>query len=130
VIGRSELRIVCLTDRSRVRVLRHALQAFLGAFELEREFLEDVLLASGEVLANAVEHGARQSGECRVELYAHSGPDGTLAVEILDGGTFIERERVAGRGFGLEIVREIAQSVTIDASRGTRVRMLFAARAA
>jgi anti-sigma regulatory factor (Ser/Thr protein kinase) len=123
MIGNSELRIDCTTDASKVRFLRHALQTFLGVFPFEQEFLEDVLLASGEILANAVEHGGNGAAT-RIELFAH-GERGLLAIDIHDHGTFIERERVSGRGFGLGIVRQIAKSVTIEAEAGTRVRMLF-----
>ena len=127
MIGKSELRISCATDASRVRSLRHALEEFLRVFRLDDEFVEDVLLASGEVLANAVEHSAGAEGWSQVELVAR-GIDGMLAVDISDSGRFIERERVSGRGFGLGIVRQIARSVTIDAREGTRVRMLFDSR--
>ena len=144
MIGKSELRISCATAASSVRSLRHALEEFLRVFRLDDEFVEDVLLASGEVLANAVEHGAGAEGWSQVELVAR-GIDGMLAVDISDSGRFIERERGrqaaarsilralyarerSGRGCGLGIVRQIARSVTIDAREGTRVRMLFDSR--
>jgi anti-sigma regulatory factor (Ser/Thr protein kinase) len=126
MIGHSELRIACWTDASRVRSLRHALGEFLKVFNLDQEFVEDVLLASGEVLANAVEHGAGAEGGGMVELVA-CGRDGMLSVDIRDGGRFIERTRVSGRGFGLGIVRRIAREVEIESADGTRVRMLFEA---
>jgi len=103
--------------------LRHALEEFLNVFDLDQEFVEDVLLASGEVLANAVEHGAGENGGT-VELVAR-GRGGMLAIDIRDGGRFIERARVSGRGFGLGIVRRIARAVEIDSEDGTRVHMLF-----
>jgi anti-sigma regulatory factor (Ser/Thr protein kinase) len=125
VIGSSELRIACPADLSLVGSLRHALASFLEVFGLDRELIEDIVLASGEVLANAVEHGSASVDNGRVELLARSVGDGTLAVEIRDSGRFIERDRVAGRGFGLGIVRHIARSVEIDVREGTCVRMIF-----
>lgn len=119
------MRITCRTGLSQVRRLRHALGAFLDVFALDREFVEDVLLASGEVLANAVEHGARSAANTSIVLVAHAGPNGMLAIEVSDSGRFVQRDRIEGRGFGLGIVRQIAQSVTIETNDGTHVRMLF-----
>jgi anti-sigma regulatory factor (Ser/Thr protein kinase) len=125
VIGTSELRIVRAADLSVPRQLRHALRAFLDVFALDADFLEDVLLAVGEVLANSVEHGCESGSFHNVELLARSGKNGTLAIEVYDQGTFIERERLPDRGYGLRIVRAIARKVTIETGQGTRVEMLF-----
>jgi anti-sigma regulatory factor (Ser/Thr protein kinase) len=125
MIGASELRIVCRADAGAVTRLRHALRAFLDVFPFEQEFLEDVVLASGEALANAVEHGADPSGGSDVEIFARCGLDDTLAIGVSDSGRFIEREKLPNRGLGLKIVHAIARSVTIDTARGTRVEMLF-----
>jgi anti-sigma regulatory factor (Ser/Thr protein kinase) len=125
VIGTSELRIVRPADLTAPRQLRHALRAFLDVFALDGDFLEDVLLAVGEVLANSVEHGYDGGSLHNVEIVARAGKNGTLAIEVFDEGTFIERERLPDRGYGLRIVRAIARRVTIETGRGTRVEMLF-----
>ena len=44
---------------------------------------------------------------------------------MYDRGTFVNRARRAGRGFGLKIVNATARSVTIDTDGGTHVRMIF-----
>ncbi len=125
MIGASQLRIVRDADPAAPRQLRHALRAFLDVFAIEPEYRDDVLLAVGEVLANAVEHAYEASTRATVELVARSGTNGSLAIEVSDEGTFIERERLPNRGFGLRIARAIARSVTIDTAHGTRVRMVF-----
>jgi len=125
MIGRSELRIVCSADPPAVKRLRHALRGFLYVFVRDPEFLEDVLLASGEVLANAVEHARDPSGRSVVEIFARSGIGDTLAIAVSDNGRFLERERLPNRGYGLKIARAIARSVTIDTTVGTRVELLF-----
>jgi two-component sensor histidine kinase len=125
VIGRSELRIVCCADTSNVRLLRHALRSFLDVFALERDLLEDILMASGEVLSNAVEHGCDESGRSNVELVARGGKGETLAIEVSNEGQFLERARLPDRGFGLGIVRAIANNVIVKTGRGTRVEMTF-----
>jgi len=125
VIGDSELRIVRPAGITVPRQLRHALRAFLDVFAFDADFLDDVLLAVGEVLANSVEHGYDGGSLRNVEMVARSGKNGTLAIEVFDEGTFLERERLPDRGYGLRIVRAIARKVTIETGQGTRVEMLF-----
>jgi len=125
VIGESELRIVRPAGITVPRQLRHALRAFLDVFAFDADFLDDVLLAVGEVLANSVEHGYDGGSLRNVEMVARSGKNGTLAIEVFDEGTFLERERLPDRGYGLRIVRAIARKVTIETGQGTRVEMLF-----
>ena len=125
VIGASELRIVHRAEPTAPRQLRHALRAFLDVFGIEGDFLDDVLLAVGEVLANSVEHAYEENAKSTIELLARAGKNGTLAIDVYDEGKFIERERLPNRGFGLRIVRAIARTVTIETERGTRVQMVF-----
>jgi len=125
VIGPSELRIVRDADPSAPRQVRQALRAFLDAFNIAPEFVEDVLLAVGEVVANAVEHGYDGPRFNTIEMRVRAGPNGTLSVDVYDSGTFIERERLPNRGFGLSIVRASARDVTFETGRGTRVQMIF-----
>lgn len=125
MIGESELRIVRPAGITVPRQLRHALRAFLDVFAFDADFLDDVLLAVGEVLANSVEHGYDGGSLRNVEMVARSGKNGTLAIEVFDEGTFLERERLPDRGYGLRIVRAIARKVTIETGQGTRVEMLF-----
>ena len=125
MIGLSELRIVHPADAATPRLVRHALRAFLDVFCLDEVFLDDVLLAVGEVLANSVEHASAGERRSTIEIFARAGENGTLAIEVADDGNFVERERLPDRGFGLRIVRAIARTVTIQTGRGTRVEMLF-----
>jgi anti-sigma regulatory factor (Ser/Thr protein kinase) len=108
--------------------MRHALGAFLAVHRIDADLSDDILTAVGEALANSVEHAydeLDQPGD--VELYARLGADATLAVDVVDGGRFVEHEARPGRGFGLRIVRAIARTVTVERDGGTRVHMLFAA---
>ncbi len=124
----SELRLRCPAKSKYVAPVRHALAAFLQALELERQALEDVTTAAGEALANIVEHAYVRDAkrtEAYLELRAKINRKGTLRVDISDGGCFIERQPLPGRGFGLQIIRAIARELAIDTSSGTRVRMIF-----
>jgi anti-sigma regulatory factor (Ser/Thr protein kinase) len=105
--------------------MRHALAAFLKALDVEPDLIEDILMAVGEALANAMEHAYGGDPAGIVELFADIGPEGQLTVDVCDEGRFIEREPRAGRGFGLRIVRNVARAVSIEFDGGTRIRMQF-----
>lgn len=124
--GFSELRINCLARREAARPMRHAVAAFLAAAGYcDQETSDDILTAVGEALANAVEHAYDGVEENEVELFARLECDDTLAVDVFDRGTFIDRAPRAGRGFGMRIVEAIAQAVTVNVDNGTHIRMIF-----
>jgi anti-sigma regulatory factor (Ser/Thr protein kinase) len=124
----SQLRLRCPAHSRFVAPVRHALGAFLAALEFERQCREDVTTAAGEALANIVEHAygrrARQ-GEHYLELLAKLDRSGRLSLEVCDGGSFVKRRPIPGRGFGLRIIRAIAAELSIDTSEGTRLHMTF-----
>jgi anti-sigma regulatory factor (Ser/Thr protein kinase) len=127
VTGFSELRLSCAADPAAARPMRHAVAAFLAAAaKLDADTADGILTAIGEALANVVEHAYQDQVKSDVELVARLEAD-TLAVDVFDRGTFIERDGLADRGFGLRIMRAIARSVTIDVGNGTHVRMIFGA---
>ncbi len=124
----SELRLHCPAQSRYVARVRHALAAFLQALEFEGQLLEDVTTAAGEALANTVEHAYTRSAmvaQRYLELRARLDSKGSLSVDICDGGSFIQRRPTPGRGFGLRIIRSIAEQLTIDTSAGTRLHMTF-----
>jgi anti-sigma regulatory factor (Ser/Thr protein kinase) len=125
VKGHSELRINCRARPEVASPMRHAVAAFLAATgQVDAESSDDILTAVGEALANAVEHAYEGVEENEVELFARLEDD-TLAVDVFDHGTFIERAPRAGRGFGLKIVEAIARDVSVNIDNGTHVRMIF-----
>jgi anti-sigma regulatory factor (Ser/Thr protein kinase) len=105
--------------------MRHALTAFLSALEVPELEQVDVITAVGEALANAVEHAYRGSQISDVSLRARLDADGTLAVDVIDGGRHKPVVQQIDRGFGLRIIRSIAQSIELDAADGTALRMFF-----
>jgi anti-sigma regulatory factor (Ser/Thr protein kinase) len=124
--GYSELRINRIARREAARPIRHAVAAFLAASgKVDRDVSDDILTAVGEALANAVEHAYEGVEENEVELFARLESDDTLAVDVFDRGTFINRAPRPNRGFGMRIVQAIAQAVTINVDNGTHVRMIF-----
>ena len=125
--GVSELRLVQEAQTRSVAPLRHALLTFCEALRVRGDAVDDIVTAAGEALANAVEHAYKRQppGVPTVELHARF-ERGDLALDIIDRGTFIEREPIPWRGFGLRIMRAICAQMTVDTSDGTRVRMHFA----
>jgi anti-sigma regulatory factor (Ser/Thr protein kinase) len=105
--------------------MRHALNAFLEALEVPEASRFDVVTAVGEALANAVEHAYRDASPGEVELHARMEGAGSLTVEVVDRGSFAQREERPHRGFGLRIVRAVARSVRIDTQEGTAIQMVF-----
>jgi anti-sigma regulatory factor (Ser/Thr protein kinase) len=129
VTGHCELRINCRARPEAASPMRHAVEAFLVASgQVDPESCDDILTAVGEALANAVEHAYEGVEENEVELFARLEAD-TLAVDVFDRGTFIERAPRTGRGFGLRIVEAIARDVHVDTANGTHIRMTFNRRA-
>jgi anti-sigma regulatory factor (Ser/Thr protein kinase) len=124
----SVLRVRCPAQSHFVASLRHALASFLRAHDFKGQQLDDVTTAAGEALANIVEHAyAATSGDVDrfIGLRANVDANGTLALEVYDGGKFAQPRPVHDRGFGLRIIRAIAARFTIDTSDGTRLCMIF-----
>ncbi|MBV8082199.1 MAG: ATP-binding protein [Candidatus Eremiobacteraeota bacterium] len=123
----SELRIVRSAQPGSAAPLRHALEAFMVALGVAPTVRIDIVTAVGEALANTIEHaykGAEKVGD--VELVARLDEKAsTLAVEIIDHGTFIAPKRRRNRGLGLGIMKRASQSFTLQTVSGTSVRMLF-----
>lgn len=122
----SELRLVQDAQTRSVAPLRHALLGFCEALRFEGDVVDDIVTAAGEALANAVEHAYKnqQTQAPTIELHARFDC-GDLALDIVDRGKFEKHEPLPLRGFGLRIMRAIAQQMTVDTSNGTRVCMRF-----
>jgi len=106
LMGACELRLSRPAQTRSVAPIRRALRTFLEAL-------------AEHAYAQEAEHSRRD-----VELLARFDR-GELSLEVSDGGCFIERSPLPGRGFGLRIIRAIAHQMQIETSDGTRVRMLF-----
>ncbi|RFU20222.1 SpoIIE family protein phosphatase [Geodermatophilus marinus] len=111
-------------DPARLAGVRRRVAAWAAAGGLPEETTDDLQLAVGEALANAVEH-AYPSGDgwCSYRL-ARDG-DGDVRVEVADGGAW--RPPPADRGFrgrGLELIAALGTGVAVDhaGEAGTTVR--------
>lgn len=96
---------------SALREARHALAAWL---ERLGATAQDVFLfqhAMGELLANAVEHGA--AAEQPVELRARLGTDGWVTASVRDRGAWREPSRSPARGRGLALTAQLIASLRV-----------------
>jgi serine/threonine-protein kinase RsbW len=112
---------------STASAFRAELRLFLSQLAGDARWQDDVLTAVGEAVANAVEHAYDPKHPGEVSLVAKNEHD-ALVVEIRDSGRFQVRGRTPGRGHGLNIMHAIADSVSIDKSGGTRIRLTFRRR--
>lgn len=82
------------------------------------------MVASGEALANAIEHGGGCDPERIVGIEAFAVGD-TVTVTISDSGRWVKDSadsRAAGRGRGLTLIHGLAGNVqTVRGAFGTRV---------
>ena len=131
MMGFSELRLNRIAHPEVASPMRHAVAAFLAASgRVDDDRSDDILTAVGEALANVVEHAYEGTDHREIELLAHLENNDTLPIDVFDRGTFIERPPRPNRGFGMKIVKAIAQNVTVDVGDGTHVRMIFRLSAA
>jgi anti-sigma regulatory factor (Ser/Thr protein kinase) len=121
--GPLELRLP--SDASQLAPLRRNLRRWLGQLGLATQLIDDVLIATGEACANAIEHGYLLATGHEVALSAAtSGVD--LLLTVTDNGSWIPQDRPPDprRGRGLDLMRALMQQVEIDAGPGgTVVRM-------
>jgi PAS domain S-box-containing protein len=102
-------------DPRRLSAVRRAVTAWTAAAGLPDDTAEDLQLALGEALANAVEHAyaaAADEGECSYRVAREA--DGSVRVEVCDSGLW--RPPPADRGYrgrGLELISALATDVEV-----------------
>jgi anti-sigma regulatory factor (Ser/Thr protein kinase) len=124
VTGADDLDLSVEARPDQLRVLRHALSAWLEASGTPQDDANDVLLAVAEAAANAVEHANRGTGRGSAHLSAWF--DGaTLVIEVRDDGSWLPPTGTdITRGRGLAIMRAVMDDVDVTSTDGgTVVRM-------
>lgn len=104
---------------------RNALRGWLDSAGVPPDQALDVLIAAGEALANAIEHGHRDSPDGRVRLHAIALPD-RLQLTIIDTGSWKAPAEIPSlhRGRGIALMRALMHDVTIESeTTGTTVHM-------
>ncbi|MGY1741509.1 MULTISPECIES: SpoIIE family protein phosphatase [unclassified Blastococcus] len=112
-------------DPARLAGVRRAVTAWATAAGLPQDTVDDLQLALGEALANAVEHAyPGTAGECEYSLELQ--PDGSVRCRVRDDGTW--RPAPADRGFrgrGIELIGALAGDVSIGPADGGGTEVRF-----
>jgi hypothetical protein len=104
---------------------RAALRTWLTNAGVEQEQIQDMLVATGEAVANAIEHGHRERPEGTISLRATAVVDG-LHVSVIDSGVWKIPRQVPSeyRGRGISLMRCLVQDLSIHSNEaGTTVHM-------
>jgi PAS domain S-box-containing protein len=112
-------------DANHLAPSRAALRGWLNQAGLGADQIHNVLIATGEAVANAIEHGHRDRPEGTVSLRATALVD-RLRVTVTDTGTWRTPRKVAGsnRGRGIVLMRGLMEDFTIDSGdAGTTVHL-------
>ncbi|GAB3022408.1 SpoIIE family protein phosphatase [Mycobacterium bourgelatii] len=98
---------------------RSALRNWLKQAEVRAEQSMNVLIAAGEAVSNAIEHGHRNKSEGLIRLDATACVD-ELHLTITDSGSWKPQQVIVNnqRGRGISLMRSLMQDVIIDANTG------------
>jgi anti-sigma regulatory factor (Ser/Thr protein kinase) len=110
---------------SQLAPTRTALRRWLTRAKLDPDQSMDVLVAAGEAVANAIEHGHRDTPEGTINLRATALVD-QVQLSITDTGTWKPAQPAgqSNRGRGITLMRALMHAVTIDSdTTGTTVRL-------
>jgi anti-sigma regulatory factor (Ser/Thr protein kinase) len=106
-----------------VAVARRAVRRFATGLEVD---VDGMTLAVSEAVANVVAHAYDEGMPGVVELSARASPF-EVAIVVRDRGRGLEAAGAShGAGFGIEIIRRLAQHVALDDSAsGVALTMRF-----
>jgi anti-sigma regulatory factor (Ser/Thr protein kinase) len=109
-------------DTSQLRPARNRLRSWLASCVPGTLTAQDSLVAAGEAVANAIEHGHRDlTGEVRLRASVTAG---RLWLAVTDTGRWLPPEPSSFRGNGIALMRAMMDHVSIDSGPvGTTVIM-------
>jgi anti-sigma regulatory factor (Ser/Thr protein kinase) len=112
-----------------VPALRRAARGWLNRIDLDAETAEDVVMATGEAVTNAVEHAYPHDahGTVRLVMTETPGFGGGIEVQVGDDGRWQEPPTDPGfRGRGLDMVHALADQASVTTTpKGTTVAMCW-----
>jgi anti-sigma regulatory factor (Ser/Thr protein kinase) len=106
-----------------VSAARHAVRRFATGLEVD---VDAIALAVSEAVANVVTHAYEEGAGGVVDLSVTASPS-EVAVVVRDRGHGLQATRPSrGAGFGIEIIRRLAQHVALeDSPSGVALTMRF-----
>jgi anti-sigma regulatory factor (Ser/Thr protein kinase) len=119
------LDVLFFAESEQLASVRATLRGWLRSCDVGARITQDVLVATGEAIANAIEHGHRDRPGEQVRLRAVSTAN-QLRLTVTDSGRW--RDTPPGdrgfRGHGIGLMRALMQDVTIEPGpSGTTVEM-------
>ncbi|WP_172830461.1 ATP-binding protein [Mycobacterium asiaticum] len=129
-VGGSSFAVHLAAAPEHIATFRHELRHWLQGLALDPARIYDILLAAGEAVTNAIEHGSCSDATQSVSVQAalHKG---TVTVVVSDGGRWIDSPDAPltptqHRGRGLFLMEGLADRCAIDGTdQGTRITMHF-----
>ncbi|MGY1591960.1 SpoIIE family protein phosphatase [Geodermatophilus sp. SYSU D00708] len=113
-------------DPGRLSAARRRLTAWTTAAGMPEETAEDLQLALGEALANAVEHAYAGDGRGECSYRVARDADGGVRVEVRDSGVWRPPPEDRGyRGRGLELISALAAEVEVQHGEGPGTTVRF-----
>ena len=112
-------------DTAQLRPVRARLRSWLDRCGLSTQLAQDALVAAGEAVANAIEHGHRDRPGHEITLRAAVTAN-RLQLTVSDSGRWLPPgpEPAPYRGKGLTLMQAMMDHVSIDAGEdGTTVTM-------
>jgi anti-anti-sigma factor len=120
------LRLWFAARPDQLAVVREAMRSWLASAGVEPGDGEILVLAAGELCANAVEHAYPAGADAAVEIALAREPGGALSLVVRDKGRWRVPGDPGNRGRGLGIVRALMHAVDIDEGPdGTTVTVHF-----
>ena len=119
------LNVTFPAEAAQLAPVRDTLRGWLVQTGVDDERMQDVLIATGEAVSNAIEHGHRNRPEGIVSLIATAVVD-RLQVTVADTGTWKRPRTIAdiSRGRGMALMRGLMEDFTIHSDdNGTTVSM-------
>jgi PAS domain S-box-containing protein len=119
------LSIAIPAEADQLAPIRTALRRWLTQAGVSQDQAVNVLVATGEALANSIEHGHRDDQEGVVRLHATASGD-SLHVTVADAGSWKTPQPAANpdRGRGIMLMRGLMHTVDISpGAEGTTVAM-------
>jgi len=106
-----------ITEAAEMPGSRARIRSWLG-HTLRAAHVDDVLLACGEAIDNALEHGLPP-----IVVQLAWLADRDLSVEVHDAGPWMVGGGIHDRGFGMPIMTSLMDAVSVDTTHGTTVTL-------
>jgi serine phosphatase RsbU (regulator of sigma subunit)/anti-sigma regulatory factor (Ser/Thr protein kinase) len=120
VVAPRELDLRVPAEPGAMDMIRDAMRTWLGGAPIGRADAEDVVLATWEACANAIEHAVEPTD--RTLTLRASLKDSRIRIVVRDTGTWAPHSTRPDRGLGLRLMRGLSSSVDIvQSGEGTTV---------